>query len=279
LCDASTGVATHANSLTVVRTGVKIRASSADNARMTPLSFQEAADLLFAQPEVELELTGGGLLRIHRLAVEGDRATATAPRLSVATGMFLTGRIFGPDGRPWEISIHVDDASYHTADLAMLRVQVTGVEVDQSRRNSERVPIGGLAWLEAVSCQEVVDGDRVEGTLEDLSRTGVSFTTSRVLRVGDRLMFHGRFFADSISGEVRVASIRPASSLNHAIVGCRFLDIDPESIARIDRILSGGRNSAPLRQSVDLTSLRSELGNAAEGESGTWRKVFRRRDA
>jgi hypothetical protein len=258
---------------------VKIRAALADNAGMTPLTFQEAADLLFAQPEVELELNGGGLLRVRRLAVEGDRATATAPRLSVATGMSLTGRIFGPDGRPWEISIHVDDASYHTADFAMLRMQVTSVEVDQSRRNAERVPIGGVAWLEAVNCQDIVDGDRVDGTLEDLSRTGVSFTTARVLRVGDRLMFHGRFFADSISGEVRVASVRPASAVNQAIVGCRFLDIDPDSVARIDRILSGGRTPSPLRRSVDLGSLRSELAAPGDAESTSWRNVFRRRDA
>jgi hypothetical protein len=243
---------------------------------MTPLSIEDAAGLLFAPDEVELELNGGGLLRINPLTLEGDRATATAPRLSVATGMDLTGRIFGPDGRPWEVSIHVVDASYHTADLAMLRMQITGVKVDESRRNAERVPIGGVAWLEAVNCQDVVDGDRVDGTLEDLSRTGVAFATSRVLRVGDRLMFHGRFFADSISGEVRVASLRPASSINQVIVGCRFLDIDPESVARIDRILSGGRTPAPLRPAVDFQSLRSDLGSA---ESQGWRKVFRRRDA
>lgn len=246
---------------------------------MTPLSPTDAADLLFAQPEVELELSGGGILRVHRLTVENDRATATAPRLSVATGMSLTGRILGPDGGPWEISIHVEDASYHTADLAMLRMVITGVEVDTSRRNAERVPIGGMAWLEAVNCQEIVDGDRVDGTLEDLSRTGVAFTTNRVLRIGDRLMFHGRFFADSISGEVRVASVRSASSLSHSIVGCRFLDIDPESTARIDRILSGGRAPAESKPSVSLRTLRSELTSTEQSDNGSWRKVFRRRDA
>jgi hypothetical protein len=245
---------------------------------MTPLTPQDAADLLFAHPEVELELNGGGILRVNRVAVEGDHVTATAARLSVATGMSLTGRIFGPDGRPWEVALHVEDASYHTADLAMLRMQVTGVDVDQSRRNAERVPIGGVAWLEAVNCQDIVDGDRVDGTLEDLSRTGVSFTTGRVLRVGDRLMFHGRFFADSITGEVRVASIRPASTVGQAIVGCRFLDIDPESVARIDRILSGGRATGSSRPSVDVVLLRNELRSDGSDGSG-WRKVFRRRDA
>jgi hypothetical protein len=179
---------------------------------MSPLSTVDAVSLLFNSPDVELELAGGGVLRVHPILVEGESVTATAPRLSVATGMFLTGRVVGPDGRPWELTIHVDDASYHTPDLAMLRLHPTAVGVDDSRRAAERVPIGGVAWLEAVNCQDVVDRDRVDGTLEDLSRTGVAFTTARVLRVGDRLLFHGRFFADSISGEVRVASVRPAAA-------------------------------------------------------------------
>ena len=182
--------------------------------------------LLFNRPDVELELDGGGILRIHLISLEGERATVTAPRLSVATGMTLTGRVVGPDARPWELHLNVDDASYHTQDLAMVQLVPGTIQVDESRRASERVPIGGVAWLEAVNCQEVVDRDRVDGTLDDLSRTGVAFTTARVLRVGDRLMFHGRFFADSISGEVRVASVRPAHQPGHTVVGCRFLHVD-----------------------------------------------------
>ena len=178
---------------------------------MTPLSPVDAMSLLFAQPEVELEVDGGGLLRVHRIGLEHERVTVTAPRLSVATGMTLTGRVLGPDGRPWELHLQVDDASYHTTDLAMVQMSPTAVGIDESRRGAERVPIGGVAWLEAVNCQDVVDRDRVDGTLEDLSRSGVAFTTARVLRIGDRLVFHGRFFADSIAGEVRVASVRPAA--------------------------------------------------------------------
>ena len=198
-----------------------------DTGSMT-LSPADAMSLLFNRPDVELELDGGGILRIHLISLEGERATVTAPRLSVASGMTLTGRVVGPDARPWELHLNVDDASYHTQDLAMVQLVPGTIQVDESRRASERVPIGGVAWLEAVNCQEVVDRDRVDGTLDDLSRTGVAFTTARVLRIGDRLMFHGRFFADSINGEVRVASVRPAHQPGHPVVGCRVLEVDTD---------------------------------------------------
>jgi hypothetical protein len=154
------------------------------------------------------------------------------------------------------------------------------IQVDESRRAAERVPIGGVAWLEAVNCQEVVDRDRVDGTLDDLSRTGVAFTTARVLRVGDRLMFHGRFFADSINGEVRVASVRPAHQPGHTVVGCRFLHVDNDSIAKIDRVLSGGQEPSE-QPGLSIAALRElvvvEDGVEPEEDPGSgWLSRIRR---
>ncbi len=243
---------------------------------MTPLSATDALSLLFAPGEAELEISAGAFVRAAAVDIAGERARVTAPRLSVATGMKLTGRVLGPDGRPWEIALSIDDASYHSPDLAMVSLAVDGVEVDRSRRAATRVPIGGIAWLEAVNCQDVVDGDRVEGTLEDLSRSGVAFATRRILRTNDRLIFHGRFFADEINGEVRVASVRPASSPGQSIVGCRFIGLDQDSEQRIERILSGGRAGA--RASVDLSALRSAAAESKPDDDGegSWRRVFRR---
>src|SRR4051794_197109 len=243
---------------------------------MTPLSTSDALSLLFASGEAELEITAGAFVRTATVLVDGETAKATAPRLSVATGMRLTGRVLGPDGRPWEVALSIDDASYHSPDLAMITMSVTGVQVDTTRRAAARVPIGGVTWLEAVNCQDVVDGDRVDGTLEDLSRTGVAFATRRILRVNDRLIFHGRFFADEINGEVRVASVRPAQSPGQSIVGCRFIDLDGESQRRIERILSGGRTEvAP--SGVDLGALRTAAGQGSVHDGDGWRRVFRRR--
>ncbi|MGZ4430788.1 MAG: PilZ domain-containing protein [Gaiellales bacterium] len=240
---------------------------------MTPLFPDEAAGLLFRTREADLEVGRGAFVRVHADLIDGDVVSGTAPRLSVSEGMHLTGRVLGPDGRPWEVGLHVGEARYHTPDLARVRLEVVTVRVDQSRRAAQRVPIGGIAWLEAVNCRDVVDGDRVDGTLEDLSKTGVAFATPRVLRKGDRLTFHGRFFADSISGEVRVMAVRPASVPGLSIVGCQFIDIRPGDADRIERILSGGRGPAP---SVDITAIREMAVGDQGQDGGGWKRLFRR---
>jgi hypothetical protein len=253
---------------------VKLAAVAADTSAMTPLSAPDALSLLFAKGEAELEIKAGAFVRTTVVLVTQTTAKVTAPRLSIAAGMRLTGRVLGPDGQPWEITLTIDDAGYHSVDLALVSLRVLDVQVDRSRRSATRVPIGGVAWLEAVNCQDVVDGDRVEGTLEDLSRTGVAFATRRVLRVNDRLTFHGRFFADEINGEVRVASVRPAGSAGQTIIGCKFIDLDLESERKIDRILRGGRDEG--RHGVDVGSLRRAAVGEGD-EDGGWRRVFRRK--
>ena len=233
----------------------------ADTAAMTPLSVTDALSLLFGGGRAELE-GDGCVVTVSTVRVDEHVITATAPRLSVAEGMELTGRVIGPDGQPWAIGLTIEVAEYHSADLALVRMAVAGIEVDTSRRAAARVPIGGVAWLEAVSCQDVVDGDRVEGTLEDLSSTGVAFTTRRVLRVNDRLIFHGRFFADSIRGEIRVASVRKASAPGQTIVGGRFIELDEESEGKIAAILAGGQGpTAPPRPDLDMNALRQAVGD------------------
>jgi len=186
--------------------------------------------------------------------------------------MQLIGRIVGEDDRPWAISLTVKGAEFHTPELAKVRLHAVRVAIDRSRRTAVRVPAGGIAWLVAVNCQDVVDNDRVDGTLTDLSRSGVGFATQRTLRRGDRLFFHGRFFAEEVKAEVRVASVRTAPG-GRTTVGAKFIDIDSANLARVDRILAGIARPEP----VDVRSLR-ELGQvqASSGRERRWLRVFRR---
>src|SRR4051794_9092848 len=188
----------------VPRPGVERPAGAADATLVAP-SDLDALRLLFAAGHAALEPEGGAPLPVELRGIEDGAVLASAPRLRVAQGRTLLGRIVGEDGSPYVVTLRIASAAYETADLAALRLEAVSVADDPTRRQSTRVPVGGLAQLEAVSCQNVVDGDRVEGTLVDLSRSGVAFATTRVLTRGDRLRFHGRFFADTISAEVRVA--------------------------------------------------------------------------
>jgi len=236
--------------------------------RLTP---SLAVARLFSSPSQELEVEGGGRLSVYALEIDGTRVRATAPRLKVSPGMTLIGRVVGEDERPWAISLRIESAEFHNQQLASVWMRSVRVGLDRSRRGSVRVPAGGVAWLIAVNCQNVVDGDRVDGTVTDLSSSGVGFATSRTLRRGDRLVFHGRFFSEEFDAEVRVASVRDSGKDGRAIVGAQYIDITSANLAKVERIMGGVGRPDP----VDLTPLR-ELARTADEPQGWRRRIFRR---
>lgn len=212
--------------------------------------------------EVVVEVTG-----VHAGGLDGS-----APRLAVAGGMLLTTRLVTPSGEPWALRFVLERAGFATHETASVELRLESAEPDMHRRGAPRLQTGGKAWLTAVNCQEVVDGDRVDGTIRDISVSGVGFTSARVLRLGDRLTFYGRFFSDSVQAEVRVASIRPSGIPERAIYGCHFIEIDEHNHDRIERLLVGER--AP---SADLSSIHSlvELQREAHRASPRKRRFFR----
>ncbi len=232
--------------------------------------------MLFSGLDAELENDDGATVTVQPSGMAGDTAWVTAPRLQIASGMRLRGRLIGADGEPWVVALVVDEAEFYSHDLARARVRADEVSADDSRRRNPRIPAGGIAWLAAVNCQHVVDGDRVDGTMVDLSIDGVAFATNRVLRPSDRLTFHGRFFAEQVDAEVRVSSVRESGAAGRTIVGCTFIDIDAANRARVERLTSGEPGPArPAVQAFDVARLRV-LADADKPEQGGWRRRFKR---
>jgi hypothetical protein len=222
----------------------------------------------------DLETAEGKTIRLLATGMKGATVWATAPRLSVAAGMILRGRVIRPEEtRPWVVELEIEDAAFHTNELARVRMRAVRVAPDDSRRMSARIPVGGVAWLVAVNCRDVVDGDRIEGTIIDLSTTGVAFATRRVLRIGDRMTFHGRFFAEHVEAEVRVTSLRPGAH-ERAIAGCAFIEISAEQKARVARLIASADTAPPPRAELNLGALRDAA--ADDGTAGGWRGIFRR---
>jgi hypothetical protein len=239
---------------------------------MASLSRQQAISMLFSGLAADLEAEEGATVTVQPSGMAGDTVWVTAPRLQVAGGMRLRGRLLDADGEPWIVALVVDEADYHSHDLARVRLRADAVTADASRRRNPRVRTGGIAWLSAVNCQHVVDGDRVDGTMVDLSRDGVAFATNRVLRPSDRLTFHGRFFADTVEAEVRVTSVREASS-GRMVVGCAFIEIDAENQSRVERLAANA--PAGGRPAATFSELRL-LAADEQAEQGGWRRRFKR---
>jgi hypothetical protein len=205
--------------------------------------------------------------------MKGAKVWATAPRLAVATGMTLRGRVIVPEEvQPWVVRFEIEDASFHTNELARVRMRAVSVGTDKSRRRDQRVPAGGVAWLIAVSCRDVVDGDKVEGTIVDLSESGVAFATRRVLRMSDRLIFNGRFFAEHVEAEVRVQSLREGAN-GRIIAGCAFIDINAAQKLRVRRLIEAAEAPPERPAGVEIGQLREAVG---ETDVPGWRGIFRR---
>jgi PilZ domain len=227
----------------------------------------EVLEALFAGGQAVLETADGSSLPVSMELIRRDRALGTAPRLKVGSGM-LTGRANTDDGESWLVTLEIEMAQFRTAELADVSLRVVSVEPHPHRRRARRVSMGGTARLEALSCQEVVDGDQVNAVMVDVSELGVGLTTDRLLRPGDRLWFHGRFFADTMECEIRVAAVRESDD-GQRVYGCSFIDLDDESQARLGRIVRGERQASTA--GLDLRSLRE----SAEPTRGRFGRIKR----
>jgi hypothetical protein len=237
----------------------------ADISAIDALGILAAAGSVATRTERDLELP------VEITSWNGVYADGVAPRLQVARDMELRARILAPDGSPWVLVLRVDRADYLDQERAEIELRPVAIEFDRHRRIAQRQAVGGAVWLEALTCQEVVDGDRVDGTMMDVSTTGVAFATTRVLRKGDILMFHGRFFTELISAEVRVASVRPGRAADLTVYGCSIVDITDEDRDRLARVVRGER-ATPV-PAIDFAAIRDLV---EDGQGGGWRKRLRR---
>lgn len=235
---------------------------------MREMTVPDALGVLRAAGEVGLRTAEGDELAVTVLEAGGGRMAATAPRLKVAGGMELFARIIPLDGEPWLLALEVDRADYEDDELARVDMRVTGLALDPHRRAHPRVSVGGKAWLEAVVCRDVVDGDRVDGTLVDVSEQGFAFDTARVLHRGDRLTLHARFFAEIVEADVRIVASRPGAVPDRTIFGCQIIGIDRDQRERLARIVAG--TSQPVR-SLDTEALRDLLLERVEPQRSRWR--------
>jgi hypothetical protein len=153
-------------------------------------------------------------------------------------------------------------------------LRARSIRLDGQHRQADRTSLGGHARLVAINCQNVVDGDVVEGSIIDVSDSGVALLTRRLLRPGDLLDFSGRFFATVVTAEVRVARVAPVDG--QLQVGCTFTSIAAAERRKLREVTTarpaGGAADFSLLQQIAADRLAQE----ANSRHGLWRRVLRR---
>ncbi len=234
----------------------------------------QAVDRLAAGPFTADDAEGRGI-DLTPTEHAGTRLTATADRLRLGDCGELTVRVHGDDLRPWLVRFSVESAAYHTPHLALVELRARGIKLDERHRQADRTAHGGHARLVAVNCQDVVDGDVVEGSIVDVSDSGVAFLTRRLLRQGDRLEFSGRFFATVVEAEVRVARVSDVAGQRQ--VGCMFIGLEPSERAKLRQVTTArprGDGAADFSLLHQLAAERQ--AREAEEQPSLWRRLFRR---
>ena len=233
----------------------------------------QAVAKLGAGPAIAVQ-TDGRELELAPVAHQGTRLTVTADRLTVGNLQRMVARVHGDDLRPWVVGFEVESAEFHSAQLARVVLRARSIRLDERHRQADRTSLGGRARLVALNCQDVVDGDVVEGSIVDVSDSGVAFLTRRLLRPGDLLDFSGRFFATVVTAEVRVA--RVATVDDQLQVGCTFISIAATERRKLRDVTS----VRPAGEAANFTMLQhiaaERIAREAESRPGLWRRVLRR---
>ena len=233
----------------------------------------QAVAKLGAEPAIAVQ-TDGRELELAPVAHEGTRLTVTADRLTVGNLQRMVARVHGDDLRPWVVGFEVESAEFQSAQLAKVVLRARSIRLDERHRQADRTSLGGRARLVALNCQDVVDGDVVEGSIVDVSDNGVAFLTRRLLRPGDLLDFSGRFFATVVTAEVRVA--RVATVDDQLQVGCTFISIAATERRKLRDVTS----VRPAGEAANFTMLQhiaaERIAREAESRPGLWRRVLRR---
>ncbi|HUZ83790.1 MAG TPA: PilZ domain-containing protein [Gaiellales bacterium] len=205
-------------------------------------------------------------VEVTALAIVRDTVAGIAPRLEVAEGMRLSGRITAADGEPWLITLEVASTGIRSTTLADVRLRVHTIEPHPRRRRFPRVPAGGDAHAVAVNCLDIADGLRIDVSLRDISLQGIGFTTDARLSAGDRIEVHIRRLSETVTADVRVVLVRAALH-GRRRVGCSILHVEEEDAARLARMAAV--DAAPAAASaIDLASLRVGSDPAPSG----WRQ-------
>jgi hypothetical protein len=211
------------------------------SARDLEPTLAEAAALLAAASVVDVDTDRGESVELWTISSEGESVAASAPRLSVASGMRLECRI--PTNQvPLHVRAVIEAAEYRSQTRAALTLRVIDVESDGYERGAARLPLAASGVIQASVCDRIPPGTSIPVRIVDMSESGVGLLIDDIRpRPGDRMRLAARFIEGGLNAELRVAHVRPTGRGDETTVGCSF--IEPAAVAavvsRVVRRLAG----------------------------------------
>ena len=220
-------------------------------------TLAEAAAMLAAASVVDVETDRGESVELWTISSEGQSVAASAPRLSVASGMRLECRLPTREA-PLHVWAVIETAEYRSQARAALTLRVVDCESEGYERRAPRMPLSASGVVRATVCDRIPPGERIAARIVDLSESGVGvLVDDNRPRPGDRMWLSARFIEGELAADVRVAHVRPTGRGDQMVVGCSF--IDPAAVrAVVARVVA--RLAGTGRDQGDAATLRESLG-------------------
>lgn len=220
-------------------------------------TLAEAAAMLAAASVIDVETDRGESVELWTISSEGQSVAASAPRLSVASGMRLECRL-ATDEAPLHVWAVIETAEYRSQTRAALTVRVLNVESEGYERRAERMPLTASGVVRASVCDRLPPGETIAARIIDLSEAGVGLLVDDIRpRPGDRMWLSCRFIEGELAADLRVAHVRPTGRGEDTVVGCSF--IEPSAVADVvGRVVA--RLGGTRRDAGPVPTLRESLG-------------------
>lgn len=220
-------------------------------------TLAEAAALLAAASVVDVETDRGESVELWTISSEGQSVAASAPRLSVASGMRLECRL-ATEEAPLHVWAVIESAEYRSQARAALTLRVLDVESEGYERRAPRMPLTASGVIRASVCDRIPPGERIPARIVDLSESGAGLLVDDIRpRPGDRMWLSARFIEGELGADVRVAHVRPTGRGGEMAVGCSFLE--PEAVGGVvSRVVA--RLAGASRDRSGAATVRESLG-------------------
>jgi hypothetical protein len=176
----------------------------------------------------------GATLQCEPFQLEGDLLRAYVPRLQLGGVQRLTLR-FAVATRPWRAEFELEQAEYHSFDQAIAELRLLTIEPDGAGRQAARVRVRAAGVMTAIYCTNAVDGNEYEVIVEDLSESGVQFSTDFEVEPRDQFSLSMRLEGGRVRlvGEAVKVS---AGAYKRFTVGAKISEISDIDLRTIRRM-------------------------------------------
>jgi hypothetical protein len=178
----------------------------------------------------------GATLACDPFQLDGEVLRAYVPRLQLGGVQRLTLR-FAVGGNPWRAEFELEQAEYHSFEQAIAELRLLAIERDGAGRQKARARVRTAGIMKAILCQNAVDDNEYDVTVEDVSENGVQFSTEFRVEPRDQFSLTMRVGEERVRLVATAVNVSAAAYGRHT-VGARITEVSESDLLAIRRIIA-----------------------------------------